>query len=371
MRVASTQRRLLLAVLAGVIMLSAGETPRPTQAVETPACGVGDTLTRYRATSDWYRSLLDTRFRLPRAYAPGDLVSVSRAGVGGFGRIRRVALGDFAAMARAARAAARAVRGPVRVPWLRHADLDVLALGEQHGLPASAAGVGTAGPLGAPARNRRRSQDPRRRRTLGLRGLGQDEGRSLAGSQQLALRLDPELPALREPRETCYKYEPWHFRYVGRQLAAQIHASGLTPREWLWRSGATGTLDWGRPDADTEPDAHARSRHRPRSRHRHATATPDTDAHRRADTDAEPDAHAGADADAHAATPTATPTAAPTPDARARDRAHADARGSTPDLRAPAWGVAGVGYSRKRAESLPRRSQITIATRKRRISDTP
>ncbi len=105
MRVASTQRRLLLAVLAGVIMLSAGETPRPTQAVETPACGVGDTLTRYRATSDWYRSLLDTRFRLPRAYAPGDLVSVSRAGVGGFGRIRRVALGDFAAMARAARAA--------------------------------------------------------------------------------------------------------------------------------------------------------------------------------------------------------------------------------------------------------------------------
>ena len=105
MRVAPTHRRLVLAVLAGVIMLSAGETPRPTQAVETPACGVGDTLTRYRATSDWYRSLLDTRFRLPRAYTPGDLVSVSRAGVAGFGRIQRIALGDFAAMARAARAA--------------------------------------------------------------------------------------------------------------------------------------------------------------------------------------------------------------------------------------------------------------------------
>ena len=71
MSVASTHRRLLLAVLAGVLMLSASETPRPTQAVVAPTCAVGDTLTRYRATSDWYRSLLDTRFRLPRAYAPG------------------------------------------------------------------------------------------------------------------------------------------------------------------------------------------------------------------------------------------------------------------------------------------------------------
>jgi D-alanyl-D-alanine carboxypeptidase len=34
--------------------------------------------------------------------------------------------------------------------------------------------------------------------------------------------------------QTCYDYEPWHYRYVGRNLAAQIHASGLTPRQVLW-----------------------------------------------------------------------------------------------------------------------------------------
>ncbi|MEA2623638.1 MAG: zinc D-Ala-D-Ala carboxypeptidase [Chloroflexota bacterium] len=34
--------------------------------------------------------------------------------------------------------------------------------------------------------------------------------------------------------ETCYGYEPWHFRYVGRDLAAQIHDSGLAPRAFLW-----------------------------------------------------------------------------------------------------------------------------------------
>jgi hypothetical protein len=38
---------------------------------------------------------------------------------------------------------------------------------------------------------------------------------------------------------TCYDYEPWHFRYVGRDVAAAIHASGLTPREYLWANFTT------------------------------------------------------------------------------------------------------------------------------------
>jgi D-alanyl-D-alanine carboxypeptidase len=32
----------------------------------------------------------------------------------------------------------------------------------------------------------------------------------------------------------CYRYEPWHYRYVGREMAAKIHDSGLTIREYLW-----------------------------------------------------------------------------------------------------------------------------------------
>jgi D-alanyl-D-alanine carboxypeptidase len=35
-------------------------------------------------------------------------------------------------------------------------------------------------------------------------------------------------------KKTCYGYEPWHYRYVGRDEAAAIHASGLVLREWLW-----------------------------------------------------------------------------------------------------------------------------------------
>jgi D-alanyl-D-alanine carboxypeptidase len=35
--------------------------------------------------------------------------------------------------------------------------------------------------------------------------------------------------------KTCYPYEPWHFRYVGPELARPVQASGLTLREYLWR----------------------------------------------------------------------------------------------------------------------------------------
>jgi zinc D-Ala-D-Ala carboxypeptidase len=40
---------------------------------------------------------------------------------------------------------------------------------------------------------------------------------------------------------SCYEHEPWHLRYVGRDFAAEIHESGLTPREWmLARAGDAG-----------------------------------------------------------------------------------------------------------------------------------
>ena len=40
---------------------------------------------------------------------------------------------------------------------------------------------------------------------------------------------------------TCYKYEPWHFRYIGVDLAKRVHVSGLTLREYLWHWEVTGT----------------------------------------------------------------------------------------------------------------------------------
>lgn len=33
---------------------------------------------------------------------------------------------------------------------------------------------------------------------------------------------------------TCFAYEPWHFRWVGKTAAKQVAASGLPLRTWLW-----------------------------------------------------------------------------------------------------------------------------------------
>src|SRR6185369_4497155 len=40
----------------------------------------------------------------------------------------------------------------------------------------------------------------------------------------------------------CYSYEPWHYRYVGRPLAAKIHDSGLTIRAYLWANFTTAEV---------------------------------------------------------------------------------------------------------------------------------
>lgn len=253
MSVASTHRRLLLAVLAGLLVLSASETPLPTQALVAPTCTKGDVLTQYLATSDWYRSLLDTRLRLPTSYVPGDLVSVSRAGVSGDGRIRRVALNDFSAMARAARlAGARfAVESAYRSYGTQISTFWgwVGIMGYRPALLASARPghsehqLGTAVDLKTPG------------------GAAPwtyvDWGRTRPGAwlARNSWRYGWVLsyPRTGSPGQTCYKYEPWHFRYVGRTLATQIHASGLTPREWLWRSGATGTWTGGDPFPPPSP----------------------------------------------------------------------------------------------------------------------
>jgi hypothetical protein len=60
-------------------------------------------------------------------------------------------------------------------------------------------------------------------------------------------------PKSKSPSATCYKYEPWHFRYVGRGIASKIHSSTLAPREWLYLHGATKTWTGGLPNPTPTP----------------------------------------------------------------------------------------------------------------------
>ena len=65
---------------------------------------------------------------------------------------------------------------------------------------------------------------------------------------------------------TCYAYEPWHYRYVGRDVAAKVRASKLTLREYLWKQ-QTATppppTPTPTPTPSPTPAAHAESNTNP------------------------------------------------------------------------------------------------------------
>ena len=52
---------------------------------------------------------------------------------------------------------------------------------------------------------------------------------------------------------TCFHYEPWHYRYLGREIARKVHRSGLTIREYLWKHYTLVDPRTGEPIATPTP----------------------------------------------------------------------------------------------------------------------
>jgi D-alanyl-D-alanine carboxypeptidase len=201
-----------------------------------PDCRYRDQRTRYDRVRDWRITLLDTNLRLPRDYEPWDLVPVSRAGIAGSGRVRRLVIEDLRALADAARAAGKplAVRSAHRThavqaatfeSWVRRAGYDQALLfsarpgHSEHQLGtaidfATAPGVPLSTSFGRSPAGK------------WLRRNGWKHGFVLSYPEG-------------KRRQSCYGYEPWHWRYVGRELAAAIQASGTVPRRYLWESFET------------------------------------------------------------------------------------------------------------------------------------
>lgn len=201
-----------------------------------PVCTYDDLPTRFAAPGDWPRTLLDTQFALSQDYHPDDLVPVGAAGVEGWGEIRALVVDDLRAMDEAARAAGAgfAVRSAFR-DFATQRDI----------FQRWVATIGEAGALGESARPGH--SEHQLGTALDLRSADSatpgwdypDWGQTPTGtwlrenSWQYGFVLSyPE----GESAFTCYDYESWHFRYVGREMAAAMQTSGLTPREHLWRT---------------------------------------------------------------------------------------------------------------------------------------
>jgi D-alanyl-D-alanine carboxypeptidase len=214
-------------------------TPVPTPAPTTPppsgppACRYDDLLTFHRDLASWRISLLDTIYMLPSSYAPGDLVDSSAAGLNRGYPIRAILLDDLSAMVRDARAAG--------------ASLAVVSGYRSHAQQASTFQywVDVAGYEAALRTSARAGHSEHQLGTTldftTAGGASPWEYADWAATREgawMAANAWRYGFVMSYPRgsfaQTCYDYEPWHYRYVGRDLAARIQSSGLTPRQVLW-----------------------------------------------------------------------------------------------------------------------------------------
>jgi D-alanyl-D-alanine carboxypeptidase len=202
-----------------------------------PACRYDDILTTPRGYGDWSTTLVDTILRVTKTYVPPDLVPVSEAGLGGKDTVRAIMIDDLRAMAQAA-AIANAPLG-VQSAYRSYAEQKIVfdswvsRLGYARALEVSARPGHSEHQLGLALDFKTKGS------TSPFVG---DWGTTAAGKWLKANAWQYGFVNSYPKGDialTCYDYEPWHYRYFGHDLAAQIQDSGLTPRQYLWANFTT------------------------------------------------------------------------------------------------------------------------------------
>ena len=216
-----------------------------------PACRYDDIPAAAVDYADWQTTLVDTTFKVPSSYSPPDLVPVSRAGLGGGDSVRALLVDDLTRLAAnaAGAGATLAVESGYRSYDTQVATFQrwVDAVGHDAALRVSARPGHSEHQLGT---------------AIDFKTAGgpapwevPDWAATTAGSW-VATNAWRYGFVLSYPKgafdRVCYDYEPWHFRYYGADLAAKIHDSGETPREYLWALAA-GALSSSGPS--TSPTA--------------------------------------------------------------------------------------------------------------------
>lgn len=186
--------------------------------------------------TDMALTVLDRSYALPADYVPPDLVPASSAGLAGSSGaklVRAVLVDDLAAMQDAWRAAGLTVivESAYRSYAAQAATFDgwAVRLGHAEALVRSARPghsehqLGTAIDVTSPGWANR----------FGDWGVESAEGAWMA-EHAWEYGFVMSYPAGSQAA-TCFSYEPWHFRWIGREVAADHRASGLQLRQFLER----------------------------------------------------------------------------------------------------------------------------------------
>jgi zinc D-Ala-D-Ala carboxypeptidase len=204
-----------------------------------PACHYDDVRTRYDDEREWRKTLLDTIYKVPRSYAPSRLVSTAQAGLNGGHYVRPALIEPLRAMARAARAADAAVA--VTSAYRSYARQEVVfqqeveRYGYEQALLVSARPGHSEHQLGT-------TIDFRSAHSSRLPWDYDDWGATRPGRwmKRHAWEYGFVMSYPKGKRSTtCYSYEPWHYRFVGKEAAAEIHSRDITLRRYLWTTYET------------------------------------------------------------------------------------------------------------------------------------
>jgi len=200
----------ILAIAAAALLVGAGRTTASPPPTGLPACEAADRPAPHRAYDEWDETMLDPALTLGPDYRPPDLGETT---VGG----RRVTLRAFVVAPLKTMLDAAATEG--------HAISVTSAyrsFGEQERLVAASPGLNDE--VARPGHSEHQLGT-----TVDLAG---GHGWLRVNASRYGFLLS--FPAGRGPQWTCYRDEPWHFRYFGPKRAQAIEQSGLSPREWLW-----------------------------------------------------------------------------------------------------------------------------------------
>jgi zinc D-Ala-D-Ala carboxypeptidase len=253
---------LVAALALGIGLLPLPPTAAPPVAAvgPLPACRLADIMTVPRDYDSWSTTLVDWLLRVPKKYVPPDLVDVSEAGIAGGGLIRQVAVDDLRAMAAAA--AANGTPIAVNSPYRSYAEQVASFNGW----------VGVDGYDDAITYSQRPGHSEHQLGlTIDFMTLG--GGSALQGDWATT----PSGAWMEEnawkygwlmsypkgeggalfSEATCFHYEPWHYRYLGRKVAARVHRSGLTIREYLWKHHTMVDPETGEPIPAATPSPSA------------------------------------------------------------------------------------------------------------------
>lgn len=203
-----------------------------------PPCEYLDEPSVYAREDDWLRTIVDPIYALPEQYLPPDLVPASEANYSAEFQIRELIAEDLNAMRNAILEAGLPEVALLAAYRSIEDQADLFARREQE--MGFAAAEGTARP-GHSEHHLGTTIDVR---PIGASDVDQSFGDTPTGRwlEENSWRYGFVLSYPRGKSDvTCYKYEPWHFRYVGRDLAARVERSGLTLREYLWHWEVTGT----------------------------------------------------------------------------------------------------------------------------------